>query len=169
MLIGLLCAALAVILLWPDTEIGKTFRRVLVEWPARKLAGISKRRLILGIAALVFLACALVLARMFEDGIVAFQFVPEGFVWIAAFDAGTYLDLIAAVWLVAGLVRLRAAQQAIKAAAARARQWSLRRLQPLLVRMRRPGADRAHRLPTRPKPPKQRDDEDRAAPGLVFA
>jgi hypothetical protein len=144
-------------------------RRALVETPARFLARMTRRRMVFALTALVLLLAAIALARLVEDGFVFVQFVPEGLAWMAAFDVASYLELMAAVWLVAGAVRLRAVDQAMKAAAARARQWSANRLRILVAAMARFAGRRAHRIGRRAMPPKKGKDLDRPAPGLVFA
>ncbi len=168
MLTALLCFVFAMIIFCPDTDLGRALRRALVEWPARQIARLTRRRVALGLAGLVVLVGALAVAHMVEDGMMVVQVLPEGLAWFAAFDGATYLEIIAAVWLVAGTVRLRAACQALKSAAARARQWSLRRLQPLVASARSLGGDRPPRPRNRVAKRKD-DDAERWARGLAFA
>jgi hypothetical protein len=168
MLVILLGVIFAIVGLCPESDIGKLLRRALVEAPARKLARMTRRRMILGAALLVFLVGAIALARLIEDGMVFVQFVPEGVAWMAAFDVASYLELMAAVWLVAGALSLRAVDQAMKAAAARARQWAANRLRMLVAAMGRLAERRAHRIRRRIAAKKPKDG-DRPAPGLVFA
>ena len=168
MLVILLGAVLAIIGFCPETEIAKVLRRALVEAPARMLAQMTRRRTVVLLATLALLLVAIVLARLLEDGVVSFWFLPEGVAWMAAFDVASYLEIMAAVWLVAGALSLRAVDRAIRSAAARARQWALNRLRVMMIAAQSLGR-RALRIRTRVAPPKKGDDSDRPAPGFAFA
>jgi len=169
MLVILLGVIFAIVGFCPESDIGKLLRRALVEMPARKFARLTKRRVVLGAALLVFLVGAVALARLVEDGAMFIQFVPEGFAWMAAFDVASYLELMAAVWLVAGALSLRAVERAMRATAARARQWAANRLRMLVVAMGRLAERRARRIGRRKMAAKKSKDQDRPTPGLVFA
>jgi hypothetical protein len=72
----------------PDTTVGRAIRRMLVEQPAEVLNGLTPRRALFLVAVLLF---ALAFA----------QAAPPEFVWIAAGDAATWLELAVATWLLA--------------------------------------------------------------------
>jgi len=169
MLIFLLIAVFAIVGLCPDTALGRVLRRVLVEWPAGRLARMTRRKLVVRVAMLALVLGAITAAKLLEDGIMFLQFVPEGLAWIAAVDVTGFLELMAAIWLVAATVRLRTVHHTAKAAAARARQWSLRRLRPPLAAFARFGMSAARQIRARLSSARRGDDEDRPAPDLIFA
>ena len=154
MLTLLFCMAAAIILVWPDTTCGRTLRRLMIELPARTLTPGAVL-----FALLVMLAIAVVIGLARGDGVfLVAQGVPEGIAWFATFEVATYLDVIALAWLLAATVRLRAAYDALKAAAARARRLAVERAGALRLRSRMGARDRSRRGARRTPPP-SRDDE----------
>ena len=168
MLIGLVCAAVVMGLLFPETAFGALLRRWLVVLPAEKLSRLTLGRLVFGLLVLVFIAGVIALAK--TDGLIVIaQGIPEVASWFAVFDIATYVDVIALTLLLGASVRFRAVSEAMRSAAARARQWGrrcgaiLRRASILFARSR---ARRTRPSVTRPK----RDEgEDRPAPVFAFA
>jgi len=169
MLVTLLLAVFAIVWRCPDTLLGKALWRYLVDWPAQGLARLTKRKLVIWTAGLALVLGAIVAAKLFEDGMMFAQFVPEGIGWIAAVDVTGYFEIIAAVWLVARLAPLRAAHKDLTAAATRARQWMARRLQPAIARFGRAGASLARQVRARIARSWKGDDEDGTAPDFLFA
>jgi hypothetical protein len=101
MLILLLCAAIAVMALWPDTPAGRVLRRWLVEAPARRLRpGV----LIFGAVLLVVVTAALAFGG--SDGFVVAAQAPEAIGWFVTFDIGTYIDVLLVAWLLGASVRI---------------------------------------------------------------
>ena len=122
MLIALLCAAVALALLFPETRIGGALRRLLIEEPARRLNWLKRGHVLL--AALVFagLYVAYLIGR--QDGvIVAGQVAGDAMGVAMALDLASWIDVVAIALLVAGAVRFR---EALRQAAVLARQWAQR-------------------------------------------
>lgn len=108
-MLPILIAALVVIGVMgacPETPLGRTLRRLLVETPARVLARFSARRLI-GPALLA--GAGVVLVIMFEaEGLRLFAMAaPELVSWAVMFDLTVTLDLVAASLAMAGATRLK--------------------------------------------------------------
>ena len=151
-----LCAALGVAVLFPETPVGKLLRRLLIELPARKLDRITPTHLAAAFVTVVVIAGVIAYAKT-EGMFVVAQGLPEGFVWFTMFDVATYIDMIALVALVAATVRFRAAYDALRSSAGRARQWALRSIEAF--RARQTHGARARSLRRRPKksPPAKED------------
>jgi hypothetical protein len=144
MLIILLCAALATMTFWPRTRTGRFLRRWLVESPARRLTpGVtifSLMLLMVVLAALMF---------MKSEAFVVVGQAPEAIAWFAAFDIGTYIDVIVVAWVLAATVRLSAGArfaasalaQALRVVSARIGARSRARRQPRRVRRHTPPSD----------------------------
>ena len=159
MLTVLLCAAMMFAWLCPQTPLGRMLRRLLVEWPARKLAALDPRKMLPKLTAgrvllllLVLSALALVVAVARADVTMFLaQGMPEGIAWFATFDVAAYLDVIALALVLGATVRVRAIYAALKAWVARSaicrRMWRGRS-----ARSRSPRPER------RPHPPSN-DDE----------
>jgi hypothetical protein len=164
MLIILVCAILAAMTLWPQTPAGRFLRRWVVEAPARKL---TPGVMIFG----TFLLLAVVGALLFmkSEGMVVLAQAPEAISWFAAFDIGTYIDVIAVAWLLAATVRLQAAGRAAASALSQVRRRVLARVTG------RGRAPRRARRPQRHAPPPADDGRSwgrswgRAWTGLAYA
>lgn len=151
MLVPILCAALAVMMLFPDTPTGKALRRLLVDAPARTLSRLTPGRLLI---ALALIGTSVLVAALFEaEGLrLLGMALPEGLAWVAAFDVATVLDIFAAAAMIAATARLRALQDLARSAWARARSMTSR-----IPRASR-RAGRARRSPRPGSPPAQGDD-----------
>ena len=166
MLIFLFCAAAAMAWLFPETPTGRSLRRLLVDLPARKLAQLTPGTVIFGL--LVVLAIALAIGLFRTDGIfLVAQGLPEGVAWCATFDVATYLDVIALAWLLAAMVRLRAAYDALRVLADQAKRLAQCWVTQLRVRDR-DGARARSRRTDRKCPPPAQDDEP-AWPAAAFS
>jgi hypothetical protein len=107
MLFALLCLALAIAGLCPETPIGRVLKELLIDAPARKLAKIRRSHVLIAVA-IVAMTAVLILIGGREGMFLVSGYVPEGIAWVAAFDIATYLDVFAVIWLAAATVRLRA-------------------------------------------------------------
>jgi hypothetical protein len=165
MLTTVFCATLAIALLFPETTAGKLLRRLLIELPARKLDQLTPARIAFGLLIAAAIALAIVVAKI-EGLILSAQAIPEGLVWFAAFDVATYIDVIGLVLLVAATVRFRTAYQAIRSAAARARQWAAHCVGAIRERLQYGARDRSHRTRRKGSPPPKDEGHWR---GLVFS
>ena len=166
MLIFLFCAAAAMAWLFPETPTGRSLRRLLVDLPARKLAQVTPGKVIFALLVVLAIAAAIGLAR--TDGIfLVAQGLPDGIAWFATFDVATYLDVIALAWLLAAMVRLRAAYEGLRALADQAKRLAQRWVTVLRVRGR-PGA-RTRSRRAGGKPPRPPRDEEPGWPALAFS
>lgn len=166
MLIFLFCAVAATAWLFPDTPAGRSLRRLLVDLPARKLAQLTPGAVIFALLIVLAIAGAIGLAR--TDGIfLVAQGLPDGIAWFATFDVAAYLDVIALAWLLAAMVRLRTAYDALRALAAQARRLAQLWIAMLRVRGRAGASTRSRRAGGKPPPP-SRDDEP-GWPALAFS
>ncbi len=155
----LLCAALAVVLLAPETPVGKWPRYLLVEWPAHKLAQVRPAHLAAWCVGLSVILLIVAYAKTEGATLVAMG-VPDAFTWFTMFDVAVYLDAIAIVALVAATVRLRASYDVLRSWAVRARQWALRFIGA--SRPRQSHGARRRSLRSRPKGSPSPKDEDGA-------
>jgi hypothetical protein len=166
MLIFLFCAVAAMAWLFPETPTGRSLRRLLVDLPARKLAQLTPGHVIF--ALLVAIAIALAIGLFRTDGIfLVAQGLPEGIAWFATFDVATYLDVIALAWLLAAMVRLRAAYDGLRALADQAKRLAQRWVAVLRVRGRAGARTRSRRAAG--KPPRPLRDEEPGRPALAFS
>jgi hypothetical protein len=149
MLFALLCLALAIAGLAPETPIGRVLKELLIDAPARKLARIRRSHVLIAVS-IVAMAAVLILIGGREGMYLVGGYVPEGIAWVAAFDIATYLDVFAVIWLAAATVRLRAVWTFAKTAlrrAARGPAWLVSRIAARGRRVRkarpssRPGND----------------------------
>jgi hypothetical protein len=159
MLILLLCAAMVVAWRWPQTPVGRVLHRLMVEWPARRLANLSPGKMLPKLPAgrvllVLIVLIGIVLAEgVFRGDVMMFlaQISPEGIAWFATFDIAAYFDVVALALMLGATVRLRAVAQALRAWAARVRQAvAVRRLSARSRRARRP---------VRRPPPRSGDDD----------
>jgi hypothetical protein len=150
MLVCGLGAFVLIALCCPDTMIGGAVRRGLVEWPAAVLNNLTPRRALVLLAACLFA--------------VAFaQAAPAEFLWIAAIDAATWLEIATAAWLLsASRLARRAPAHLVAKLAIGFRREARAVLQGWPRRI-----GRTPRLPRRGRPPPA--DEGRAVPWNVYA
>ncbi len=120
MLICLLVAILGLALAHPRTPFGAAARHWLVERPAELLSRLTWRQALL---LLVVVVCVAAFAQ---------AAMPADLAAAAAADAVTYLDLVAATWLVAANRQARAVLRDLARSARRAARRPLRT--PLRVR-----------------------------------
>jgi hypothetical protein len=161
MLIAMVFAVLALALGFPETRLGGALRRLLIDEPVRRLDGLKRGHVLLGLVIFAALAAAYAIGR--QDGvIVAGQAVGEGMPYIMAFDLATWLDVTAIALVVAATVGLR---EAIRLAAVHARQWAGRCAGLLLAPLASARARVRRPRPTRPA----RRSEDPDRPALAFA
>lgn len=106
MLAILLLTALLVIRTGPESLLGRALRRALVDWPARKLAMMTRGRII----TLVFVGL-LISAGLAIIGKEAMQIMtmamPETLAWLATYDLSVLADALVAAALLSAQVRLR--------------------------------------------------------------
>ena len=151
MLVLMLCAALLAIVMVPDTLVGRGLKRLLIELPARALSRLTPGRIAIG---LTVTGVAALVAVLFEtEGLrLLGMAVPEGLVWVAAFDVATVLDLFAAVAMVAAAARLRGLRDSARSIVA----WTRSRVSRLAAR--RTGRSRQRRVRRPASRPPQNDD-----------
>lgn len=101
-------AGITLAILWSGHPSGQMLRRWLVERPAELLSHMTVGRVAF---ALVVVVGVLALFNFFRsDGaMLAAQGVGDGVSWFVAFDVGTYLDVLAVVWLLGASRQMRAA------------------------------------------------------------
>ncbi|WP_421736241.1 hypothetical protein [Caulobacter sp.] len=159
MLVLILCAALAVMMIFPDTPTGKTLRRLLVEAPARTLSRLTPGHLLI---ALALIGMSVLVAALFEtEGLrLLGMALPEGLAWLAAFDVATFLDIFAAAAMIAATARLRALQDLARSA----RTWARSLASRIPRTPRRAGRGRRRRSPRPGSPPAKGDDGEGAWP-----
>ncbi|MDB5494153.1 MAG: hypothetical protein JWP86_1490, partial [Phenylobacterium sp.] len=122
MLTILMFAVGLVLLLAPDTPIGRQLKRVLVESPAERLSRV-RPGVVLLIVLLAVAGAALIAVAKSEGAFLVAQGLPEALASLAALDVATYLDVLAIAWLFAASVRLRAVKAAIGSGVTRVRLW----------------------------------------------
>lgn len=115
LLFGLLCVGLGIAVLWRDLPVGKQFRALLIEAPARLLSKLTWPKVVATAALTAFFVGALVLAVNMQDGVVIFMALPEILVWMAAFDIATMLELSIVVAFAATSIRVSAVAQFVAA------------------------------------------------------
>ncbi|MGV8928717.1 MAG: hypothetical protein ACOH1E_03100 [Brevundimonas sp.] len=151
---GLAVLLSAMMLLSPDSDLGRALRIRLVEAPARALNRLGRGKVVF---FALLAAAGLTLALLFEaDGLHLFGLMlPDLMVWFAVFDAGVFIDalLIAAAVLAANGL-----------GAVRARVGALPRMIGRLVARTAARARRPRR--TRPRPIGGSTDDD--LPGWAY-
>jgi len=106
MLAILLLIALLVIRTGPDTLLGKALRRPLVDWPAQKLAGLTRGRIMsLVLIGLLITAGIAVIGK--EAMQIMMMAMPETLAWLATIDLSILVDALVAAALLSGHLRLR--------------------------------------------------------------
>jgi len=157
MLILMLCAALVAMMMFPDTPVAKGLRRLLIELPAKALSSVTPGRIAL---ALILIGASALVALLFEaEGLrLLGMAVPEGLAWVAAFDIATFLDLFAAVAMVAAAARLRGLRDSARAIVA----WTRSRVSRIAAR--RTGRSRQRRVRRPASRPAKGDDGEGWSP-----
>lgn len=135
----------------PDSVLGTALRRGLVDWPAAKLAGLSRGQLLCWLGfGLAFLAAIAVLGgdavRMMSMA------MPETVAWFAMFDMSILADALVAAALIATQTRLGAMRHRLRTVLAGRRRAGPRARAP---RRRRTAA---------PKP----DNDEEPAPAFAM-
>lgn len=125
-----------------DTPVGRSMRRVLVDWPAARLSRLTRGHMVLGLLFFLF-GAGLVWLLEGEAFRILSAATPELIVWASTFEIVTIVDLFTATLLAASGIRLRSIIA------------TLRRF------VSRPGARRI-RTPTR-RPAVSNDDDDEGA------
>lgn len=121
LLVGCLAAIVAVLLGFPQTQIGRGLRRWLIEAPAARLNRIRRGKAVFyGLLAIL----GLVLLLLFETaGVRLFGFMlPDTLVWFAMFDVGVFVDALlitAAILATNGLRAIRGRATVVSAEVAR--------------------------------------------------
>jgi hypothetical protein len=150
-----LFAILLIIWCAPDTPTGRALKAALVDWPALKLARLTRARLL----AWVALAAAIGAALMIVDTEllrVMSMAAPDTLAWFATFEMSSLVDLFAMLALVTANTRLRSAGHAIRAAVnAVRRRFGARNRDPRPRRSEERKADN--------------DDADGPAPAFAYA
>jgi hypothetical protein len=118
MLAILLLTALLVIRTGPETLLGRALHRPLVAWPAKKLAGLTRGRLILlaGFGLLIWAAVALIGEEAVRLMSMA---MPDTLAWLATFDLSVLVDGLVAAGLIASQARLGRLGEGVRARLAR--------------------------------------------------
>ena len=151
---GLALLLSAVMLLMPDSVIGRALRSALIEAPARALNR-------LGWGKVVFFAllavAGLTLGLLFEgEGLRLFGLMlPDLMVWFAVFDVGVFIDAL----LIAGAILSAKGLSAVRAQVAVLPQTISHLVARYAARARRPRR-------TRPRPMGESSDDDR--PGWAY-
>jgi hypothetical protein len=157
MLIGLFCAAVAVLVFWPETGCGRFLRRGLVDAPARMFARLTPGGVLFALFVVLAIGAVIGLAKTDAVFVLA-QGAPEGIAWLVTFDVATYLDLIAVAWLLAAAVRLRSAYEALRAVIVRANCLARPWIRMLCLRGATGARSRSRRRGHRaPPPPRERE------------
>ena len=116
-----LFAAFLVIRGAPDSLAGRALRRTLVDWPAARLARVTRGQLGCVVAVAAMIGAALWFLE--GDGLRIMSFAaPETMAWFATFEISTLADVLVAVALVSAHARLRSAGDGVRAALGSARR-----------------------------------------------
>src|SRR5579862_6542158 len=131
-----ICAAMVILLAWPETLVGKRLHRLLVELPAQKLSQVRTAHVAFILLLVMPTAVAVAFAR--TDGPFLVAQGAEGLAWFATVDIATYVDVaaLALVSVASGVVSwvLKASSRGL----ARLRPSAIRRARPGPARRRRP-------------------------------
>ena len=157
MLIGLVCAAVVIALLFPET----------LEQLAKRLS-LNHARVVFALLAFAVIVGVIVLLRT-DGAIVIAQGLPEAISWFTLFDIATYIDVIGLALFLGATVRFRAVYLAVRSAAARMQQWTIRCIGALQRVSSLASRSRSRRTRPTVTRPRRGEDEDRPAPGFAFA
>ena len=105
MLAILLLTALLVIRTAPESLLGRALRRPLVDWPAKKLARLTRGQVIV-LAGFMLLIWAAVALLGQEAVRVMSMAMPDTLAWLATFDLSILVDGLVAAGLIATQARL---------------------------------------------------------------
>ncbi len=126
-LLGLWC----MLLLAEGTPVGRMLRRVLVEWPAARLARIERGAVLTwALLGVIGLLCFWFLE---EDGLRLFGWaMPEIAGWVSMFEIGALVDALAVTAMAASTLRLNAVRSWIVARLTMGRRTArARRVRPV--------------------------------------
>lgn len=151
MLAILLLMALLMIRTGPESLLGKALRRSLVEWPAARLAGLTRGRII-SLACFGLLISVGVALLGDEAMRLMAMAMPETLAWLATFDLSVLVDAVVAAALLSAQLRVRGVAA---------------RLRDRLCRTG--GRRRAARARRRARPAKADNDDDPAADRALAA
>ncbi|MBC9034045.1 hypothetical protein IAG41_16780 [Sphingomonas sp. JC676] len=104
--------ATSLLLLWMvlhlagDTPVGRSMRRVLVDWPVAQLSRLTRGHVVLGLLFFLF-GAALVWLLEGEAFRILGAATPELIGWASTFEIATIVDLFTATLLAASGIRLR--------------------------------------------------------------
>jgi hypothetical protein len=106
MLAILLLTALLVIRTGPDSLLGKALRRPLVDWPAARLARLTRGQIIClaGFALLIWAGVALLGRESMQIMSLA---MPDTLAFLATFDLSVLVDALVAAALLSAQLRIR--------------------------------------------------------------
>jgi hypothetical protein len=120
MLAILLLIALLVIRTAPESLLGKALRRPLVEWPAARLARLTRGRIIS--LACIGLLIAAGVALIGEEAMrLMAMAMPETLAWLATFDLSVLADAVVAAALLGAQARFGGTATRLRARLARRR------------------------------------------------
>ena len=113
-LIGWFLGCWAMLLIGPDTAIGRLLRHTMIDTPCRLLSRITRGQVLL---VLLMLICVVAtIALLADDGrMLVAMGLPEAVSFATAIDLSALLDLAAVAVLTTGTVRLRALRGRITA------------------------------------------------------
>ena len=120
MLAILLLMALLMIRTGPESLLGKALRRSLVEWPAARLAGLTRGRII-SLACFGLLISVGVALLGDEAMRLMAMAMPETLAWLATFDLSVLVDALVAAALLGAQARLGGTVARLRARLARRR------------------------------------------------
>ncbi|QTN19696.1 hypothetical protein HZ989_01025 [Brevundimonas sp. AJA228-03] len=144
---GLMAMVIGMMLVFPETEIGRGLNRWLIEMPARRLNRVGRGKAVFcGMLAIL----GLMLVLLFEaEGMRLFGFLlPDTLMWFAMFDVGVFVDALlitAAILATNGLRAIRAQATALP-----------RQVSTIIRRC----AARARRVSSSSRPTRQNADDD---------
>ena len=112
MLLLMAVTVLAILILYPETEIARALKRLLIEAPSRGLARVTRGRVAL-LVILGLIGAGLFL--LFEaDGLRLFAFMlPDVAGWLVAFDVSLFMDAAIVALAAANATRLGPVRQKI--------------------------------------------------------
>jgi hypothetical protein len=120
MLAILVLMALLVIRTGPETMLGKALLRSLVEWPAERLARLTRGRII-SLACFGLLIAAGVALIGDEAMRIMAMAMPDTLAWLATFDLSILVDAVVAAALIGAQARLGGTVTRLRARLARRR------------------------------------------------
>ena len=123
----IIAMVLAAAILFPDTPVGRPFRELLIEVPARKLRSLKRSHWMAIVIAVGMMAAFFIYAKL--EGLVVFAGgLPDALTWFAVFDVATYIDVVALLALLTAIVRFKAVYVALRSVVQAVRRWTTTRL-----------------------------------------